>query len=449
VLAILVGLVVLSWQRHLVDRQLQARLDELRATGQPVSLSELRKWSPPVPANENAALLWENAAPLLVFANRLPRTPAGPRRVEWPGPAASLTPEFRTALSNLVARNQPALELLHASARLSTGRVSINWSYLPPRMAHWQAFGTIAPAAQILQFEGLHRLEAGNVTGAVASVETLIGMARATGQEPFLSAQHYRAHYLRTALWTLERVLHQHTLADPALEKLHRSLQEVETNTGAVLARAFIGERALELNDVFNPPALPPGWGTPTASQKFVLAVQSYTSERLGVPQRAVLQHLDGFAQVIVAASQIGARDFTSAGLHPNAGNQAGVGGPQRLVPGWEAWQPILIQQVELVAHLRVARAALAIERFRALHGGQLPQELGMLVPWFIDAVPSDPFLAGPLRYKRLGDEYVVYSVGADQEDESGAGRSRSNRNWPPTGDVSFRVAGPGRLELP
>ena len=71
-----------------------------------------------------------------------------------------------------------------------------------------------------------------------------------------------------------------------------------------------------------------------------------------------------------------------------------------------------MLQQAKCVALMRVARAALAIERYR-LTTARLPDKLA-------DSTPLDPFTGQPLRYKKLAKGYVVYSVGEDGKDDGG-----------------------------
>jgi hypothetical protein len=65
-------------------------------------------------------------------------------------------------------------------------------------------------------------------------------------------------------------------------------------------------------------------------------------------------------------------------------------------------------------------RLAIAVERHERMHG-ELPGNVTSLIPQFIAAVPADPFDGQPLRYIRLDDGYVIYSVGRDGVDNGGA----------------------------
>jgi hypothetical protein len=42
------------------------------------------------------------------------------------------------------------------------------------------------------------------------------------------------------------------------------------------------------------------------------------------------------------------------------------------------------------------------------------------LIPEFLDKVPTDPYDGKPLRYRRLDDGVVVYSIGRDGKDDGG-----------------------------
>jgi hypothetical protein len=76
-------------------------------------------------------------------------------------------------------------------------------------------------------------------------------------------------------------------------------------------------------------------------------------------------------------------------------------------------------QDLRLRAHLDLARTALAIERHR-LATGEIPAELGQLVPRYLDAVPIDPFDGQPIRYRRTEPGYILYSILADGQDNGG-----------------------------
>jgi hypothetical protein len=95
-------------------------------------------------------------------------------------------------------------------------------------------------------------------------------------------------------------------------------------------------------------------------------------------------------------------------------------------------------EQLKVLAHLRAARAGIAVERFR-LANGRLPDSLDELAPKWLDSVPTDPFDDKPIRYKKLTKGFVTYSVGPDLKDDDG--KERDPKNYNATYDITFIVA--------
>jgi hypothetical protein len=91
----------------------------------------------------------------------------------------------------------------------------------------------------------------------------------------------------------------------------------------------------------------------------------------------------------------------------------------QTLPPGY-AYVGLSGRAAAHLAARRVVIAAIAVERFRADHGGTPPQVLDALVPQYLRAVPQDPFSGSPLRYRATATEYRLYSVDSDQQDDGG-----------------------------
>ncbi len=67
----------------------------------------------------------------------------------------------------------------------------------------------------------------------------------------------------------------------------------------------------------------------------------------------------------------------------------------------------------------QAARLRLALAVHKAEHGSY-PNALTALVPTLLRAVPTDPYDGEPLRYRKDGDDYVLYSVGKDLTDDGG-----------------------------
>src|SRR6185369_14676771 len=70
-------------------------------------------------------------------------------------------------------------------------------------------------------------------------------------------------------------------------------------------------------------------------------------------------------------------------------------------------------------AVVRSLATLIAVERYRQANG-RWPDRLDELKPRYLKEVPLDPYDGKPLRYRRLGDGVIVYSVGPDGADDGG-----------------------------
>jgi hypothetical protein len=66
-----------------------------------------------------------------------------------------------------------------------------------------------------------------------------------------------------------------------------------------------------------------------------------------------------------------------------------------------------------------MTQVVFALAAYRADQGAY-PGDLAALVPKYLPAIPEDLFSGGPIRYKREGAGYVVYSVGRNGKDDGG-----------------------------
>jgi hypothetical protein len=78
---------------------------------------------------------------------------------------------------------------------------------------------------------------------------------------------------------------------------------------------------------------------------------------------------------------------------------------------------PALAKKSQADVQLQATRVILALRVYQLTHGN-LPSDLSVLVPEFLDAVPADDFDGQPLRYSP--DRKIVYSTGQNLKDDGG-----------------------------
>ncbi|MGB7158085.1 MAG: hypothetical protein WBD40_08465 [Tepidisphaeraceae bacterium] len=82
---------------------------------------------------------------------------------------------------------------------------------------------------------------------------------------------------------------------------------------------------------------------------------------------------------------------------------------------------------------------ALALELHRQRHGNY-PVTLDPLVPALLPSLPVDRITGGPLRYRIENDKPLIYSLGADRDDDGGRPQLTSAGHPSPTGAARWNV---------
>jgi len=84
--------------------------------------------------------------------------------------------------------------------------------------------------------------------------------------------------------------------------------------------------------------------------------------------------------------------------------------------------------------------------RAYTLTNGHPPEQLSELVPGLVPAIPIDPYDGKPLRYRREGEGWVVWSVGSDRKDDNAQWHEfkyRAPKDNRVGGDIYFKSTEP------
>ena len=97
------------------------------------------------------------------------------------------------------------------------------------------------------------------------------------------------------------------------------------------------------------------------------------------------------------------------------------------------------LSEVEADTQNALLLTVLALQAYKSEHG-TYPAALAALMPGYLRVVPADPFaLSGPLRYKRVGTNYLLYSVGPDGRDDGGSAIFDRTQPAPATAEANDR----------
>jgi hypothetical protein len=426
---LIVFVAVISLYFIVQKRSVEQRLKALRAAGYPTDFAELSEYNRLPVGTPNAASVYERAfwqyrQPVDEETWKVPivGTAALPRR------GLPLPQTMADVISPYLASNQPCLRLLHEAGTI--GQCRYNWDYTQGPVDWNTTWGPIRSCAWLLELSATYHAYIGDPNGAAECIEDGLRLADSLQREPGVWCHHCRIACLGLILRGLERSMNATAFTDAQLREMDQALA---TAAAALdLTQALITERCFML-EACRDPSLPLHWSLPAS--------------RRGVP--GLLFKVPGVRRIGIADTLDRMEDCIAASKLPPPERLARFRALEQETRGL-SFLHVMVKSSLLTTnklgelHPRfpgafdLARTALAVERYRVANN-RLPEELGQLVPQYLDHVPPDPFDGQPLRYRRTEPGYVIYNVAEDGQDNGGTEPDSANRDRPY--DWCFTVA--------
>ena len=422
-------------------RRLEAKIKQNK---EPLTLVDLAATYPPIPDEENGAILlleiWEKDNPAFWRAFRegkssLPERPESGYEDALP---------FLGADAKRISRNTalPSANLTAAKDYLREKRAHMDGVRRALQRPHFRfpiqitnAYLALLPhlsefkkEVQSFQIEALVATERGDGDGAIDALQQVVTLGKVAAKEPCLLGQLVGIACHNIALNGTERLLTRRQLSSPQLEKLDRLVSDMQIPGG--LPAALITERVFALSAFDLPPqavALQVGQPGEDASETSVrgykvgMGILKATGIK-DADRRLMLESMD-------KAISLARRDDSEALKQTEALFRNVQAEVTKFPP--KVYSAILLPALGKAAtkfalfeaRRRAAMVALAVERYRLTHSQRLPTSPDELVPQILSTLPVDPFDGEPIRYKRLAKGFVVYSIGGDRVDDDGKER--------------------------
>ena len=446
---IAVALVVRLVAGLVTEHALNARLDALRAAGEPLRMTELAP--PEVAPERNAAVLYGQA---FVFMGLLPDCTMN-RIATLSDARKPLTPTELDEARALLAQSADALRLIREGTTRPECRFPLKYDTEPLMGMLLPHLGRQRAAARLLSLFAEVNLAEGKPDAAVEDCAEIFRLARALHDEPILISMLVEMANENIGRRRLEAVLDRSEPSAEALAKLQPLL--AVTADRERVRRLMRGERTFGID------AFELILDHPTQATSWVAALSSYSAappppKQAWMPEPPLTARIFSGTLVWVFRPVI-VNDF-SAYLDLMGREIELVGKPWRETrDSWRAIEQEMndmnrcthpITRTILPALGRVsegfecnfagrecAKTALALRLYRLKHGAY-PDGLGSLAPELLPSVPKDPFADAQLVYRREGAGFVLYSVGLNGTDDGGVappGGTWANKE----GDIVFR----------
>ncbi|MHC4065818.1 MAG: hypothetical protein ACYSUI_15160 [Planctomycetota bacterium] len=431
-LLLVVGGGLCWWWGRIAHNRLQAEIDRIRAAGEPILPEDFD--SPPVPDDENAAVLISKAANAVVVPAEATHDHADLASY-WP-----LTPAELADVRLFVSANLDALKLARQArdkpkVDLGVRIRSPAFSFLLPPLSRYRALG------KLLVVTARDRAQSGDDVEAVATVRDVLALGNAVDHHPTLIAHLVGVSINALATSCVETITPDlgargsegglQTGLDPKVRiqiqgLIADLLDEQATRQGFI--QAMYGERMVALDNVQL-------WASGKRSFASLMAISAGAGptplwdSASGFLLKPLLE-MDGVEWMRYATAWVEtARQPTwPASLSkrpPDPLSEAGTLEKLRR-PLSAILAPSLdragLLHYRALAERRMAAIALMI-RLYEMDYGRRPKQLTDLVPEHVGAVPLDPFSAdgGVIGYRPYADAPVLYSVGPNGVDDDGA----------------------------
>jgi hypothetical protein len=416
---------------------LERELTLIRERGEPLTLAEAAP--PPVPDEQNAALVYEQAFRQLPRLEGVPSSAiAGEQQLDRRD--EKVLGEFLSEASGerwrdsvepvrqALAGTEGALVLTRQAAAMARCRFPVDWEAgAGALLPHYPKLRSLT---RLLAGHAVVAALDGNPAEAVADLEAIGGMARHIAAEPILIGQMVEYATLSAGCISLQRVMEIAPLDETACRRLDQALTRVDLY--ASFEQAIQTERCIGLwcFDLWRRD--PAQFAAVVGSQEQPLGMV-VRSGRMASPllKQDELFYLRAMAaQVDRASRRERVRTLPSEEEEANVPRYAMV---SRIV--LPAFSRAYRKRDRMVARLRLAQWALGLHLHRQQMGAY-PATLTEIGARLKEALPTDPFGAEFL-YRRQGDGYLLYSVGENGRDDNGqTAHPLSDTPDPPRPDV-------------
>jgi len=424
---VLILLLLYGGYRWALREAMEGELAAIRAAGYPATPAELEASRPVLSDEENAAVLLEEAFWKYV-------DPTGDALLEknlpWSGDFSDGPPKLgepmpevmKQALRQFLDENEEALQLLDRLPDHPRARFDVDYSggY---KMSHlYDHYSKLREATGMMADRAIWRAEVGDAEGAIGSLRTFFAVGRCLDEEPAVIFWLVGMSIRTSGIYNVQWVMNRCDISEEQLKALAVMLPD-DSELVESFKRALIGERVSTLSYR----RMSAGeLGETLVNTEYANDIVGWLVKASGMFELNLLKHSSGYGQLI-AYLALPASEWLNRTLlicddlqqYMESAWALGTSGLFRLGP-YPYKTKFMLAAMER-AKIRLARAAIAVERYRLKHDA-LPGKLDDLVGEFLDAVPLDPFDGKALRYERRGEGFVVYSIGEDRMDDGGVG---------------------------
>jgi len=261
----------------------------------------------------------------------------------------------------------------------------------------------------------------GNIDKAVADIITCYRFGLHVTDAPFLVEQLVGISIRALALGNTFKILDRTEMGQASMKSLQRQIEQLSTDESYI---PDMRAEKVSMLDIIQRTFTDDGKGDGqihTESLKPMLTMQSRQTQSLEkLQRRQTTEEVEKLYEYFDFIAQKTPWQWKNEQINPEKEIEKIMEGNAFV----QIFCPAFVRVALIFARLRAETDALittlALLRYKSAKG-QLPENLDELVSaGYLEALPTDPFSGRPFVYKRLGDDFMLYSFGQDCDDDSG-----------------------------
>jgi hypothetical protein len=429
-LVVLFVAIQMFWNRSKMEGKLQEALSELDRSDPGWRLEEIEAARDQMPDEENSAHVLIEATHHLSQPWPPPGFPSEPFHIVPPNELLDESDFDR--LSRGLERVKSVLAMAGKVADMPRGRYRLQFGTNPiatPVIDQYQSLHIV----NMLVFDSMSWNHSGKSKKALTACRAALNAARSLGDEPMLRTQMLRSELVVLVCEAIERTLGQGELSAQELRDLQKLLENEDAFPGLLIAMR--GSRAILDKAIEGVER-----GVLTLDDLLPKGTDWFERASLGLSFMDTREDHALMLSMMTRRVEEAQRPMQEQAVLENRFEEEVHHLPETAILS-RTLLPAVFQAGESFrrkhAMLRCAIASLAAERYRR-DKRAWPENADQLCPQYLSAVLLDPYDGKPLRYRRVKDGAVIYSVGQDVVDDGG----NLNRDQRKTSsvDIGFRL---------
>jgi len=389
----------------------------IKTKGEPLTMADLA--GPPIPDKDNGAVVYEKIFKLL----KSPNLKKDVEAIEF-FDIETKDPTKWSAIEPSLQKMQPIKKMIKEATSRPKCRFKINWQ--EGYFVELPYPSQTRQLARILRVDAVANARLYKMNEAVNSIKLGFLLENAWKEVPTLISHLVRTAILSIDIQALQDVMRIGTINEVQLKQLFDSLGKIDLKVG--LKKAMLGERVLGL------------WGFQHTDQLFGSVLNSKQAKQCEkIYSQGQLLKIDEAAYVSIMRQSIDKADLTF--------REAKSKGKVTEIPRYAILTSIMLSDYEstilhrdiTMAKLTLARVSLALQTYKSKFHSY-PDSLNKLNAKLGWKFPEDPFSGKDLRYRREGQDYLLYSVGADMKDDHGLVNCRDGYDSNKPGDIVWNI---------